>query len=183
MHPLPHFIPLPSAYIKLSSPGNICFTEIFSSAYFWRNNTCLCASAQSPCSIFSLETLTDNVHSLLGVFAWCSFTAEQKTLCFQSSTLPQCLADIPLDLLRDQQMQGKFKILQDRMSFMKDFEIRPKSPHLPMFQTVSSCCLVYLSFLIDDKVKRHKGCRYTAKTLLPLVLIPAKDQLAPVYSF
>jgi len=47
----------------------------------------------------------------------------------------------PLDLSWDQQMQAKFKTPLDVMLFMKDFMLRPKSPHLPVFQTVNEFLL------------------------------------------
>lgn len=73
----------------------------------------MCTSAQSPCSLLSVETLTDIKPKLLSDFAPCSFPAEHNVLHFQiCPLLAQSLAAIPRDFLREQQMQANFKTLK-----------------------------------------------------------------------
>lgn len=83
-----------------------------------------------------------------GYLVRCSFAAEHSVLLFQSSLLlAQSLAAIPQDFLRKQQMQAKFKTLKAAHERYKD---STQSSNLLMLQSVSSSCLVYLGFPIEN---------------------------------
>lgn len=110
--------------------------------------THVCASAQSPCSLLSVETLSiQGMTAYPGYLVRCSFAAEH-VFHFQSSLLlAQSLAAIPQDFLREQQMQAKFKTLKVAHERYKD---STQSSNLLMLQSVSSSCLVYLGFPIEN---------------------------------
>lgn len=89
------------------------------------------ASAQSPCSVLSVETLSiQGMTAYPGYLVRCSFAAEHNVLHFQSShLLAQSLAAIPQDFLREQQTQAKFKTLKAAHERYKDSTQIFASPH------------------------------------------------------
>lgn len=67
MPPLLHFVLLSSA---LNYPALVTFVSLkYPIQLIFKGITRLCASGHTSCSLLSVETPSDNKHSLLGVFA------------------------------------------------------------------------------------------------------------------
>lgn len=115
----------------------------------------MCASAQCPCSLLSVETFTDRKSRLLGVFSPFSFAAEHNVLHFQSyPLLAQSLAAISHNFIREQQMQAKFKTSQVVHKRHKDSTQIFTSPHASVSEKVPLA--LYTSVSPQTTVKAHK---------------------------
>lgn len=118
MHPLLHFVLLSSAlnypaltFVSLEYPIQLIFKGI--------THVCVCLVTPHALYFQWKHPLTTNTVYLMFLL---DISLLQNTAPFAFRTSHQCSAVIALDLLKDQQMQAKFKTPQDVRLFIKEFE-------------------------------------------------------------